>query len=144
MVARYSECSVPVSESGCSRVSALDGNRNGSVSQMKWVKMLTVDFPLEAVKYKSNYAVSSLWMCGASLMLFIQLYKFPPYWLTLSHWCSPIHSLHFLRINLWMALNLSSSLVSLWVQAHQLPFHTGSFYPLITAKLAISTLSVPM
>lgn len=35
VVARRSECSVPVSESGCSRVSALDGNRNGSVSQMK-------------------------------------------------------------------------------------------------------------
>lgn len=75
-----------------------DGNRNGNVSRMKLVKTKTVDFPLEAAKYKSNYTVSSLSMCGVSLMLFIQLCRFSSYWLSL--FPLPFVS-HFLRISLW-------------------------------------------
>lgn len=50
----------------CTTVRVYDGNRNGNVSRMKLVKTKTVDFPLEAAKYKSNYTLSSLSMCVGS------------------------------------------------------------------------------
>lgn len=130
------------------------GSSCSNVSQMKWVKMKTVDFPLEAVKYKSNYAVSSLWMCGASLMLFIQPYKFSSYWLTLANAVRPF-SLYISSELIYGGIEFELKLVRVLafefelelertVQAHQLPFHTVSFYPLITAKLAILTISMLM
>lgn len=70
-------------------------------------------------------------MCGVSLMLFIQPCTFSSYWLSLPFLPS---SFHIFSELVYGAVNSSFN--------SSASFHTGSFYPLITANLAFPTLSL--